>query len=99
VRFDGANFVLLDGSPLPKLQTGTTGELVLRAEAIQDQLVRARFTQDDLLPLLDKGSRVFVGVGPHLVGNPNVDGLLRDVVEHRLGWRAQFAWPGRPASY
>jgi hypothetical protein len=78
VRFDGNNFVLLDGSPLPKLHTGAIAELVLRPEAIEDQIARARFIQDDLLPILEKGARVFIGIGPHLVGNPNLDGLLRD---------------------
>ena len=84
VRFDGAKFVLLDGSPLPKLHTDAVGELLLQPDVIEDRTVRARFTRDNVVRIIEKGSLVFLGVSPNLVADPQVDGLLRDPQKMRL---------------
>jgi hypothetical protein len=50
VRFDGAKFVLLDGSLLPKLRKNAVGELLLQPEVIEDRAARTRFTRDSFYP-------------------------------------------------
>lgn len=71
VRFDGDKFVLLDGRPLPKLRSNAVGELLLQADVIENSADRDRFTRDDVVRMLERGSRIFLGVSPHLVGDPS----------------------------
>lgn len=78
VQFDGSNFVLLDGSPLPKLHKGSVCELVLRPEVIQNPKDCERFILDEVVRILESGTAVLVGVSPHLVGDPKANGLIRD---------------------
>src|SRR5437867_1685242 len=57
VRFNGDKFVLLNGSPLPKLRTNAVGELLLQADVIENSADRDRFTRDDVVRMLERGSR------------------------------------------
>jgi len=84
VRFDGDKFVLLDGRPLPKLRSNAVGELLLRPDVIESSTDRDRFTQDVVVRMLGGGSRVFLGVSPHLVGDSAAEGLLREPQKMKL---------------
>jgi hypothetical protein len=84
VRFNGDEFVLLNGSPLPKLRTNAVGELVLQPDVIEDWADRERLTRDDVVRMLERGSRIFLGVSPHLVGDPSAEGLLREPEQMKL---------------
>jgi hypothetical protein len=84
VRLNGDKFVLLDGNPLPKLRANALGELLLRPDVIESWADRDRFTRDDVARMLEKGSRVFLGVSPYLVGNPTAEGLLREPEKMKL---------------
>jgi hypothetical protein len=84
VRFNGDKFVLLNGSPLPKLRMNAVGELVLEPDVIENWADRERFTRDDVVRMLERGSRIFLGVSPHLVGDPSAEGLLREPEQMKL---------------
>ena len=84
VRFNGDKFVLLNGSPLPKLRMNSVGELVLQPDVIEDWADRERLTRDDVVPMLQRGARIFLGVSPHLVGDPSAEGLLREPEQMKL---------------
>jgi hypothetical protein len=70
VRFDGARFSLLDGSPLPTISKDAVCELVLRPELLPDPRDREHFVRDDVLPILDAGRSVLIGLSPRSVGDP-----------------------------
>jgi hypothetical protein len=76
VRFDGTQFALLDGSPLPAIAKGAVCELVLRPEQLQNPDDRERFVRDEVFPILTQGSTVLLGVSPHSVGDPKAVGLI-----------------------
>ena len=84
VRFNGDKFVLLNGNPLPKLRMNAVAELVLQPDVIEDCADRERFTRDDVVRMLERGSRIFLGVSPHLVGAPSPEGLLREPAQMKL---------------
>jgi hypothetical protein len=76
VRFDGTQFALLDGSPLPAIAKDAVCELVLRPEQLQNLDDRDRFVRDEVFPILTQGSTVLLGVSPHSVGDPKAVGLI-----------------------
>jgi hypothetical protein len=76
VRFDGTQFALLDGSPLPAIAKDAVCELVLRPEQLQNPDDRDRFVRDEVCPILTQGSTVLLGVSPHSVGDPKALGLI-----------------------
>lgn len=76
VRFDGTQFALLDGSPLPAIAKDAVCELVLRPEQLQNPDDRDRFVRDEVFPILTQGSTVLLGVSPHSVGDPKALGLI-----------------------
>jgi hypothetical protein len=80
IQFDGNQFVLLDGSPLPALSKNAVAELIVAPEAILDSVVRARFLEDRAVRILERGSHVFFGVSPTMVGNSKAHGLLSSLV-------------------
>jgi hypothetical protein len=76
VRFDGTQFALLDGSPLPAIAKDAVCELVLRPEQLRNPDDRDRFVRDEVFPILTQGSTVLLGVSPHSVGDPKALGLI-----------------------
>ena len=81
VRFDGARFALLDGSPLPAIAKDAVCELVLRPEQLQNPDDRDRFVRDEVFPILTQGTTVLLGVSPHSVGDPKALGLISNPQE------------------
>lgn len=88
VRFDGTQFVLLDGSPLPRLAPNSLCEIVFRPEALQNPDDQMRLVSEQRACLLGSGSVVMLGVGPHLVGDPKARGLICNPQE--LGVRTEY---------
>jgi hypothetical protein len=88
VRFGGAGFTLLDGSPLPPIAKDAICELVLRPELLQNSADRDRFVRDEVFPILSQGSPVLLGVSPHSVGDPKVPGLICNPQE--FGVRTEY---------
>ena len=84
IRFDGAKFVLLDGRPLPGIEQGAVGELLIRTDAIVDSAAREQLTRDVLREILPAGSTVLLGVSPYLLGDAITDGLIRDTQSLKL---------------
>jgi hypothetical protein len=76
VHFDGTNFVLLDGKPLPALAKGSVAEIVLAPECIEDESIRATLTRQKSTPLLKKGAAVLVGVSPSMIEGHPAKGLI-----------------------
>jgi hypothetical protein len=71
VRFDGTNFVLLNGAALPRIAKDAIGELVLAPDSLRDPAVRAAFSDQKNVPLLSSGSVVLMGVSPTMVEHAN----------------------------
>jgi hypothetical protein len=84
IRFEGDKLVLLDGSPLPKLRPNAVGELLVQPDVIESWADRERFTKDDVCRILEKGTGVFLGVSPYLIGDPAAEGLLREPEQMKL---------------
>ena len=77
VRFDGAKFVLLDGSALPVLSKDAVADLVLAPESIVDVNVRAHFLGEVLVQILEEHSHILIGVSPTMVEDLKSDDLIR----------------------
>ena len=77
VHFDGTNFLLLDGRPLPALVKGSVAEIVLAPECIEDETVRANLTNQKSTPFLKEGTVVLVGVSPTMIERSSAKGLIQ----------------------
>ena len=77
IRFDGANFVLLDGKPLPALAKDTVAELVLAPDCILDEIVRSRFMAERSIRFLERGTPIMIGVSPTMIERGDVKALIR----------------------
>jgi len=75
VRFDGEKFVLLDGSPLPKLKNDTHAELLLAPDSILDAKARAYLSGEKKIVILKKGSRVLFGVSRSMIEDIFAEGV------------------------
>lgn len=62
VRINGGCVVRYDGTPLPKIEDGTLGDLVLAASSLTDTTERQQLETESSVELLPKGSLVFVGL-------------------------------------
>ena len=76
VHFDGTNFLLLDGRPLPALTKGSVAEIVLAPECIEDENIRANLTNQKSAPFLREGTVVLVGVSPTMIESSSAKGLI-----------------------
>jgi hypothetical protein len=76
VKSDGASMVFLDGTAvLPALTKGFVGELILSPESFIDKELSNRLSRERIVPLLDQGTYVMVGVGTNMLGDFQ-DGLI-----------------------
>lgn len=76
VSFDGTNFVLPDGEPLPKLVKGSAAEIVVAPECIENEIVRASLSRQKSAHFLNEGAVVLVGVSPSMVDGHSHKGLI-----------------------
>jgi hypothetical protein len=76
VRFDGTNFVLLNGKPLPAIAKDSVAQLVLAPECILDSSVRANLSGQKNIRLRSGGSSVLLGVSPTMVESHLATGLI-----------------------
>jgi hypothetical protein len=76
VRFHGTGFVLLDGRPLPKLAEDSLAELVLSPEQIVDEGARAMFTAERMVPFLEVGASVMIGVSRNMLEGSSSKGMV-----------------------
>jgi hypothetical protein len=76
VRFDGCKFVLLDGSPLPRVSKNTLAELVITPESIEDEHVRLRFSTERMVKIVSEGASVMLGVSTSMTGETKSDWLI-----------------------
>lgn len=77
IQFDGTNFVMLNGQPLPKLTNGSVAELVIAPESIEDVNVRAGLSDQKSIPFLEKGALILLGVSPTMIGENPPPGLTQ----------------------
>jgi hypothetical protein len=89
-RFNGNQFVLLDGSPLPALSKGSIVELILAPESILDSTVRSCFLEEMAVTILEIKTCVFFGVSPTMDDDMKAHGLIRR--EARGTSNAPGAW-------
>ena len=76
VHFNGTNFVLPNGKPLPALVKGSVVELVLSPECIENEAVRANLTRQKSAPFLEKDAVVLIGVSPSMIESHSRKGLI-----------------------
>jgi len=76
VRFDGTNFVLLNGSPLPAIAKDSVAELVVAPECILNAGARSNLSEQTNIPLLKSGVSVLLGVSPTMVESHSAKGLI-----------------------
>jgi hypothetical protein len=76
VQFDGTNFVLPDGKPLPAVVTGSAAEIVLAPECIKDETVRANLAKQQSTPFLKEGAVVLLGVSPTVIESSAIKRLI-----------------------
>ena len=78
-----------DGTPLPKIQDGTLGDLVLQADHLVDEAERRELEEESVLELLPPRSVVFMGLSPGM-NNGTPRGLVKSV-DLRAGYGYLFA--------
>jgi hypothetical protein len=80
--------VRVGGEALPKLREGSVGELVVKADMVEDEGFVARFLEDRTTQLLPSGVSVFLGVSPLSVPGHLVDERL--IKPERLGLATRY---------
>lgn len=64
VRIKDKNVVRFDGAPLPKIEEGALGDLILPASSLTDKAERQELERESGFELLPAGTSVFVAVSP-----------------------------------
>jgi hypothetical protein len=67
VRIKDSSVVRFDGAPLPKLEDGTLGDLILPASSLTDRAERQELETESAVELLPARSLVFVGLNPKMM--------------------------------
>lgn len=67
IRVDGDRIVQLDRTLLPKIRSGTVGDLILPAADIINEVDRNALEFESFVPLLSENSVVFVGLSPQMM--------------------------------
>jgi len=89
VRFRAGSIVRPDGTPLPKIQDGTLGDLALQADHLVDEAERRELEQESVMELLPPHTVVFVGLSPGMM-NVIPRGLVKSV-DLKAGYGYLFA--------
>lgn len=84
VKYNGGQWLLDSGRPLPEIREGALGELILSPYAIVDEEACRALTQERRVPFFEKGSSLWVCVDS--VGVPE---KLRSAVKGLPSWPPQ----------
>lgn len=76
VVMNNGQMMQLDGSPLPKIQHGAVGELILDTYALENQKILQSLQLEQVSELLPKGDSIFLGVSSTVVPPEQINRLI-----------------------